>query len=74
MNKQEAIEAMNRGEKVTHTYFCRGEWMTIRGGMIEFEDGVSCSPGCFWHDRTGEGWEQGYSLFQEPTNQPAEQG
>ncbi len=64
MTKEEAIEAMHRGEKVTHHYFCRGEWMTISDFMIEFEDGVCCSPSEFWRDRTDAGWEYGYSIWQ----------
>lgn len=67
MTKDEAIEAMKRGQKVTHEYFCRGEWMTMEGFCIVFEDGVQCSEREFWYDRTGKGWEDGYRLFEEQT-------
>lgn len=64
MTKDEAIEAMKRGEKVTHEYFCSNEWMTIKDGQMVFEDGIYCDPKYFWLDRRGEGWQQGYSLFK----------
>lgn len=64
MTKEEAIEAMNAGKKVTHRHFCKSEWMTIRNGLIEFEDGVRCSMGEFWHFRKEECWQDGYSIWQ----------
>lgn len=67
MTKSEAIEAMKRGEKVTHTYFCSGEWMTMRGCMIcmiEFEDGIACTERDFWSYRTDQGLESGYSIWE----------
>lgn len=62
MNKQEAIEAMQAGKKVTWKYFSDDEWMTIENGKIVLEDGVRCSPDEFWRS-TDEGWNDGYSLF-----------
>lgn len=64
MTKNEAVEAMKRGEKVTHEYFCRGEWMTIQDDKFIFEDGMYCEQRYFWLDRRGKGWEQGYSIFK----------
>lgn len=65
MTKAEAIAAMLRGKKVTHTYFCSGEWMTMKDDFtIAFEDGVQCPVHEFWYDRTDDGWNSGYSLFQ----------
>lgn len=64
MNKSEAIEAMKRGQKVTHENFCSSEWMTIQGGSILFEDGVLSSFSEFWHFRKDACWEDGYSIWQ----------
>jgi hypothetical protein len=64
MNKEAALAAMRRGEKVTHEYFCRGEWMTFAGDLIVFEDGVSCTEQEFWDDRDYHGWDSGYSIWQ----------
>jgi hypothetical protein len=55
MTKQEAIQAMTAGRKVTHTYFTDNEWVSIKGDVFVFEDGVKCPPWLFWMDRKGEG-------------------
>lgn len=71
MTKYEALEAMERGEKITHRYFTPEEWMTIT--TIEdrkvylFEDGTIANMGHFWIGKGFE-WENGYSIFKEPQN------
>ena len=68
MTKLEAIDAMNRGHKVTHRFFTSNEWMSVTVmGNIQFEDGVICEPEEFWHNRN-KGWEQGYSIIQEQSD------
>lgn len=64
MSKDEAIEAMRKGEKVTHRHFDSREWMTLQDGKILLEDGVKCYPHEFWHWRKDESWNDGYSLFE----------
>ena len=64
MDKEEAIRAMQAGNKVTHTYFTPDEWMTMKGSRIILEDGSSCWAYEFWADRNGFGWSDGYSLFK----------
>ena len=63
MTKTEAIVVMNKGKKVTHTYFSHDEWMTIKNGEIVFEDGGKCSQDEFWKDRTTKEWEDGYTII-----------
>ncbi len=41
MTFEEAKEQARKGIKVTHRYFSDEEYMTMRGNMIVFEDGVS---------------------------------
>lgn len=69
MNKQEAIQAMIDGKKVTHNHFSTNEWMTIKYGKIVLEDGVICPPAEFWEWRQDESWNDGYSLFEEITEE-----
>lgn len=71
MNKKEAIKAMQAGEKITHTYFSPEEWMTIdNDGKILLEDGVRCSRSEFFNkERSGPDWEEGYSIWKEPTKE-----
>lgn len=68
MTKQEAIAAMERGEKITHRYFTPEEWMTIIKGenVYTCEDGEKCTPSWFWASRTDPDWQYGYSIFKEP--------
>lgn len=63
MTKQEAIEQMNDGAKITHRHFDKDEWMTIRYGRLVLEDGVKCSLETFFSFRTDESWNDGYELF-----------
>ena len=65
MNKQEAIEAMQEGKKVTHQHFSPNEWMTMKDEMILLEDGVVCPPKEFWKCRADSAWDDGYELFNE---------
>jgi hypothetical protein len=65
MTKQEAIQAMQQGKKVTHQYFTPDEWMTMEDGLIILEDGVRCKPFEFWQWRNSEKWEDGYSMLNE---------
>ena len=66
MNKQEAIEQMKKGIKITHTYFAEDEWMTMNSvGEIVLEDGVRCEPHDFWQWRKSDIWNDGYDLFIE---------
>jgi hypothetical protein len=64
MTKTEAIEAMKRGEKVTHQYFTQDEWVTMKGNRIVFEDGVNMSPDEYWAYREGNGWKDEYSIVK----------
>ena len=64
MTRQEAVQAMANGEKITHESFSDQEWMTMENGKILLEDGVRCSPQEFWQWRQGESWETGYSRFK----------
>src|SRR5688500_4584541 len=70
MNKQEAIQAMKQGKKITHTSFGDDEWMTSSsdGRQITLEDAVKLYEGEFWHFRQGSSWEDGYSLFKDKTD------
>lgn len=66
MTKQEAVHAMDAGNKVRHRYFSDNEWATMKNGCILFEDGVKMSVIEFWNDRTDKGWDEDWSLFPEP--------
>jgi hypothetical protein len=64
MTKEEAIQAMREGKKVTHRHFTSKEWMKISPGGFEFEDGVIVKPYQFWEIR-GEDWETDWEIYKD---------
>ena len=62
MNKQEAIEALNNGEQLTHTIFTKGEWIIKIGENIVDEEGYLSRSDLFWSDREEECWNEGWSI------------
>jgi len=67
MNKQEAIQAIKEGKKVTHIYFSPDEWVTLTpSGLYKFEDGVVCTSQFFWFDRKDVMWETDWTIWNEP--------
>jgi hypothetical protein len=65
MTKDEAIEAMKAGKRVTHKYFSPEEWITMEDGMIVTEDGYRFSPESFWRFRTKPYFDNDWKLFKE---------
>ena len=63
MTKDEAIQAMDRGETVTHNTFTPDEWMRKRHMVYEFEDGVTCPAEDFWMFRKEEWWNTGWKIY-----------
>ena len=63
MNREEAIEALENGKKLTHQHFTKNEWVKISAEMYQFEDGCRCEPELFWKGRTGGTWESGWKEY-----------
>jgi len=73
MTKNEAIEAMHKGEKVTHRYFSDEEFVYMKGHdrrTVWTEDGAHIAASIFWDDRAGDAWETDWSLFDSTTLNP----
>jgi len=66
MTKQEAVNAMREGKKVTHRFFSPEEWMTLlpNSNRILLEDGVQVHLFEFFEIRDSSLWDEGYSLFE----------
>lgn len=64
MSKDEAIEVMKLGAKVTHQYFSIDEWITMKKGLIVTEEGYAVNPEEFWSYRTDEYWETGWREYK----------
>lgn len=66
MTKDEAIEAMKRGHKVTHRFFFPGEWVRmIYSGVYMTEDGKRIYQDSFWKIRSSEVWQNGWEIYKE---------
>ena len=63
MTKVEAIEQMKQGKKVTHMYFSKEEWTTMKGGRVHTEDGYNFEPGEWWSFRSAKCFDNDWSLF-----------
>lgn len=66
MTKEEAIELMKKGVKMTHDFFTPTEWVSIgKNGKYVFEDGVECNHDEFWQYRQNEYWKDGWIVFKD---------
>ena len=64
MTKEEALQAMKEGKKVTHKYFSNDEFMELTiGGNYKFEDGNIATPQNFWAHRSESFWNNGWRIF-----------
>ena len=44
------------------------EWMCIKDGLIEFEDGIRCSFTNFFQIREDEYWDNDWNLWEDDLN------
>lgn len=66
MNRNEAINELNRGEILTHIYFDPHEFVkkvSDNNYQYEFEDGCRIDSELFWRDRSGSNWDNDWSIF-----------
>jgi len=63
MTKEEAIQAMREGKKVTHEYCSDDEYLYERNdGKIVTEEGYTVTND-FWSYRTSPGWQINWSVI-----------
>ena len=64
MTKDEAIQAMKSGAKVTHQYFSDEEWITMEGNLVIItEEGYSVSTVEFWKYRPEQYQNDDWSIW-----------
>lgn len=63
MNLEQAKELARQGIKMTHEYFTKDEYMTIKGNMIVFEDGAKIFINEFF-TQDKEYFNEGWSKFE----------
>jgi len=62
MNKEQAIEAMRKGKKITHRFFMPKEYIYMEGECVIGEDGISHGE-FFWFHRKNEMWSRDWRIF-----------
>ena len=62
MTKDEAIQAMKKGFKVTHQYFSSDEFIYMENGRIHDENGYDLDDE-FWQWRQEDYWLTGWDLY-----------
>lgn len=66
MTKDEAIQAMLKGEKVTHTTFTAEEWVTMTSPRdLLTEEGYTHNTALFWQHRNHPNFSKGWSIWKE---------
>lgn len=63
LTKQQAHEAMENGNKVSHNYFASDEYLHIVDGKMYAEDGCRFERG--WDMRTEDYWQSGWRIYNE---------
>ena len=58
MNREQALEALQNGNKLTHTYFLEGEFiqLNLKNGNIETEDGFDFTERFKTNPELNKGW------------------
>lgn len=56
MTRQQALDIMLQGKKVTHTYFVDNEYLHLVNGTITTEDGYNYTSKFYEHDYFKDGW------------------
>lgn len=62
MTKAEAIEALEQGKKVKHTYFTADEFIYMKDRILRDEKNYRLRH--FWRYRTEKIFDTGWSIFQ----------
>ena len=65
MTKDEAVQAMKDGHKVSHRSFVGGEWISLDGNRITTEESYSFPLKIFMRIRNGREWQTDWSIYDE---------
>lgn len=65
MCKQEAIEALSKGYKISHPTFLDSEYIYEKDSKIFTEEGYSISKVTFWNDRNSPNFQENWFLVND---------
>lgn len=64
LTKEEAIQAMLKGKKVTHKYFNDDEYMFMEDDLFVFDDGMKLTQKEFWLSNRGFEWLTDWDYYK----------
>lgn len=64
LTKEDAIQALSEGKKVTHICFLENEYIYQDGNLYYDENGYSFTPELFWFDRRSDIFTMGWSIYE----------
>ena len=74
MNKEQAIEALKQGKKLTHRFFLETEFIYLKEGILYDEENVNLGhPDLnaeFWQIRRAKNWDSDWTIYSNPTTYP----
>jgi hypothetical protein len=65
LTREEAVEALLSGKKLTHNYFTNNEWVMMMGDFMLFENNQTQSVDSFWNIRKNDWWNSGWNIVDE---------
>jgi len=65
LTRDEAVEALLSGRKLTHNLFIDGEWVMMMGESMLFDDCQTQSVDSFWNIRKGDIWSTGWNIIDD---------
>jgi len=69
MIKEQAIEAMKAGNKVTHIYFTDKEFIYMEGEKLFDESGLQLPKHDFWANKNNPAFNNNWAIFIQNTKE-----
>lgn len=63
------LKSKTDGVKITHRFFSKDEYITVKGNRVETEEGYTLSTAEFINYRTGVAWETDWEIYKEPSSE-----
>jgi hypothetical protein len=64
MTREEAQQAALYGEKITHEFFSKNEYVTVTGHTFFDENDYELDWDDFWNIRSSERWQNDWKIYK----------
>jgi hypothetical protein len=65
MTREEAKEALEKGERITHIFFPKISWIEQKGEDYIYEDGFVMPIDLFWKYRENDMWKEDWTVIEK---------